>query len=156
MKKESISGYNKTKNDALHYYGSINKVHCPYLKEEVHFNRKGIDHLLYKSDRKRRSRKQQLIRLRLISKAVKIINKSHTLQEYVERDCLARQKINSRWEKRMKRVYYYVFVGIIDNVRLKVVIKEIEGGVKYFYSLYPSWKVKSDGSKKFFFGIFRK
>lgn len=37
-----------------------------------------------------------------------------------------------------------VFVAIMDMIRLKVVIKEIEGGAKFFYSLYPSWRVIID------------
>ncbi len=50
----------------------------------------------------------------------------------------------------MKVVRYYVFVAIINEARIKVIIKEIEGGVKFFYSLYPSWKVTLDinGQKK--------
>lgn len=48
----------------------------------------------------------------------------------------------------MKTVRYYVFVAIIKNIRLKVIIKEIEGGARFFYSLYPSWRVINDESGK--------
>ena len=55
----------------------------------------------------------------------------------------------------MKTVYYYVFVAIVKKVRLKIIIKEIEGGNKYFYGLYPSWwtvKGEIGDIKKFYSG----
>jgi len=45
-------------------------------------------------------------------------------------------------------VRYYVFVAIEKSVRLKIIIKEIEGGEKFFYSLYPSWKTTKDNPQK--------
>ena len=43
----------------------------------------------------------------------------------------------------MKLNNFFVF-GDKKNVRLKIIIQEIEGGVKFFYSLYPAWKVVKD------------
>jgi len=36
------------------------------------------------------------------------------------------------------------------NFRLKIIIKEIEGGQPFFWSVYPSWKITKDsnGNKK--------
>ena len=74
------------------------------------------------------------------------------MQEFDERKIFVRQKINSRWEKRMKVVKYYVFIALLRdcNFRLKIIVKEIEGGQPFFWSIYPSWKVEKDmtGSKK--------
>ena len=72
------------------------------------------------------------------------------MQEFDERRMLVRQKINSRWESRARVVRYYVFVAIINNARIKVIVKEIEGGAAFFYSLYPSWRVEKneDGKKR--------
>lgn len=137
-------------------YGKIGVVHCPYLRDVVHFNRVGFEHLLFKEWNKTRSEIEQYIRLKLLRLAPSIIGKSHTLQEFDERKVAVRQKINSRWETRLKIVRYYVFVAIIKDVRIKVIVKEINGGVKTFHSLYPSWKVvvKNNGerTKKFFSG----
>lgn len=140
MKIDPIK-FNGVKQEVKKYYKSINKIKCPYLKDEVYFNAKGFQHLLSKSWRRGRTRAEQYTRLRLFPLAVKIISKSHTLQEYDKRKILIRQNINSGWQKRTKITRYYVFVAIIKDVRLKVIIKEIDGGVKFFYSLYPSWKV---------------
>lgn len=43
-------------------------------------------------------------------------------------------------------VRYYGFVAITDNLRtkVKIIIKEIEGGKKFFWSIIPFWKAKKD------------
>ncbi len=133
--------FDETRNLAEELYKNAGRIRCPYLDEDVHFNAEGFEHLLFKSWNKSRTRGEQYTRLRLFPLAPLIISKSHTLQEYDERKLFVRQKINSRWEQRMKTVRYFVFVAIVKNVRLKVVVKEIEGGAKFFYSLYPSWRV---------------
>jgi len=129
-------------------YKNIGKIRCPYLCDDVHFNNEGFEHLLFKSWNKTRNRIEQYTRLRLLKLAPEILKKSHTLQEYNECKLFVRQKINSRWEKRIKIVRYYVFIAIIKNARVKIIVKEIEGGVKYFYSLYPSWKVTTNNDGK--------
>ena len=136
------------RKEAEEFYKSIGKIRCPYLNEEVYFGRDGFEHLLFKSWNKTRSRSEQYTRLRLIKVVPEILKKSHTLQEYDERNLMVRQKINSRWIKRMKRVKYYVFIAIIKKSRVKIVVKEIEGGQPFFYSIYPSWRVvkKDDGT----------
>jgi len=78
--------------------------------------------------------------LRILPKVVDIIKYSHTLQEYNEVKIFVRQKINSRWEKMFKTVRYFVFIALLveQNFRLKIVVKEIEGGQPFFWSVYPS------------------
>ena len=143
------SKFEDIRKKAEEEYEKIGKVRRPYLNDYVHFNTIGFQHLLFKNWNKTRLRTEQYIRLKLIKLA-------HTLQEYDERKNFVRQKINSRWETRMMIIRYYVFVAIINNARIKVIVKEIDGGAKLFYSLYPSWKVTVDingqKKKKFFSG----
>lgn len=145
--KISEEKFAKIKNEAKQYYDDLDSVHCPYLNKHVQFNKKGFEHILSKSWNRGRSTIEQYTRLRLLPKVVDVIKISHTLQEYDERNMLVKQKINSRWEKRPKIVKYYVFIAIIISigVRFKVVIKEIEGGLPFFWSIYPSWKKEADG-----------
>jgi hypothetical protein len=70
------------------------------------------------------------------------------MQEFDERPMFVRQKINSRWESKLKVVRYYVFIAIINNARIKIVVKEIEGGEPFFYSLYPSWRIEKNEDGK--------
>jgi len=124
----------RVKIEKLTFYSKIRKVKCPYLQKEVHFNKDGFNHLLSKSWNRGRSIKEQYVRLKLLPQAVNIVKTSHTLQEFDECQIFVRQKINSRWEKRLKRVQYYVFVAFLKDrsLRLKVIIKEIEGGEPFF------------------------
>ncbi|MFA6486240.1 MAG: hypothetical protein WCT40_02640 [Candidatus Magasanikbacteria bacterium] len=148
--------FEKVKNGAKTYYDGLGPVSCPYLKKDVHFNKFGFEHILSKSWNRGRSKIEQYTRLRLLPKVVEVIKLSHTLQEYDERNMLVKQKINSRWEKRPKTVKYYVFIAVMVafGVRFKVVVKEIEGGSPFFWSIYPSWKKEIDcngGMKKVFY-----
>lgn len=147
-----IEKFEKVKKEVREYYGKLNVVYCPYLKTNVHFNEEGFGHLLSKSWNRGRSVMEQYTRLRIVPKVIEIIKIAHTLQEFDERNILVRQKINSRWEKRMKTIRYYVFVALLKehDFRLKIIIKEIEGGKPFFWSVYPSWKVTNDvnGNKK--------
>lgn len=40
-----------------------------------------------------------------------------------------------------KEVVYYEFVAVIGKVRIKIMIKEIVGGDKFFWSIIPFWKM---------------
>ena len=144
--------FKKVKKEAKEFYSQLDKVRCPYLDTEVNFNSEGFEHLLTKSWNRGRSRGEQYMRLRLLPKIVEIIKKSHTLQEYDERNIFIRQKVHSRWEKHLKNIKYYVFISLLieKGIRFKIIIKHIEGGQPYFWSIYPSWRIEKDnnGDKK--------
>jgi len=147
--------FKKVKAEAKIYYKSIGKVYCPYLQRQVSFNAKGFEHLLGKSWDNARSRVDQYARLRLIPVAKEIIALSNTLQEFEERAMYTRGKEKSGWVKLYKMNNYYVFMALSKNkdARFKVVVKELEGGEAYFYSIYPSWKtIKTEkGFDKIFY-----
>jgi hypothetical protein len=136
--------FDNVKTLAEGYYKTIGKINCPYLKDMVAFNAKGLDHIKFKEWDKARSIQDQYVRLRLLKIAPQILQQSHTMQEFFETNKLERQKINSRWESRMIKVKYFGFVAIVNGHRLKVIVKEIEGGNKFFWSLIPFWKTKKD------------
>ena len=134
--------FERVKTEAESFYKSIGDVFCPYLKDKVAFNAKGLDHIKLKEYNKARSVKEQYVRLRLLRYAPIILEESHTLQEFSEMMNFERQKINSRWEQRMVEVKYYGFVAIKDGLRIKIIVKEILGGKKFFWSIIPFWKTR--------------
>jgi hypothetical protein len=149
--------FNQAKIEADAYYRSIGSVKCPYFNNEpVAFNSEGFEHVIFKEWNKTRSQLEQYTRFRLLSLGVSVIKRSGTLQEFDKRNLFVRMKSKNGWNKVMKVVRYYVFVAIFGELRLKVVVKEVEGGQKYFWSIYPSWETKSDingeKKKKFFSG----
>lgn len=136
--------FEQLKKKAEEDYKKIDKIFCPYLKREVHFNVKGLDHIKMKDWNKTRLISDQYLRFKFLMLSPKIIEASHTLQEFWETKSFERQKINSRWEKRLVSVTYYGFVAIINKVRVKVIVKEIIGGQIFFWSIIPFWKHKKN------------
>jgi len=125
-------------------YKKIGKIYCPYFREEISFNDKGIKHLKFKSEGKARERKDQYMRLKNIHIAPLIIKKSSTLQEIHNKKIFVKIRTNTRKEKILKHAIYYGFIAIIEdgnfNKRVKIIIRQIEGGNKHFWSIIPFWK----------------
>lgn len=136
----SDNKFNQVKKESIELYNSLDKVKCPFFSEYVAFNSKGLQHLKFKSWNKTRSTKDQYMRFKLLKYAPDIIRKSHTLQEYCEKRSLERIQINSRWEERAIGISYYGFIAIMNEIRIKIIIKETKGGERYFWSIIPCWK----------------
>jgi hypothetical protein len=73
---------------------------------------------------------------------------SHTLQGINETSTFERQKKHGRWEGPLKHVTYYEFIAVMDRVRTKVIVKQVEGEESYFYSLIPFWRVSEITKKR--------
>ena len=60
------------------------------------------------------------------------------------------QRVKSRgsWIKLLKNVSYYEFVAVLGKIRLKVVVKEIKGGAKFFWTIIPFWKMNPVANKR--------
>lgn len=138
----------KTKKEAEKFYSSINSVYCPYFNEKIAFNSKGLKHLKFKADQQARPRKEQYSRLKLLSFAPEVLKKSHTVQGIWKLKRLEEQKTNNRWEKILKPVIYYEFIAVLENIRIKVIIKEVEGGEKHFWSVIPFWGIDKINKKR--------
>ncbi len=131
-------------NKAEKTYKRIGEIYCPYFKEKVSFNDKGIKHLKFKSESKARERKDQYMRLKNIHIAPLVVERSSTLQEIHSKKIFVKVRTNTRKEEILKQATYYGFVAIIEdgnfNKRVKVIIRQIEGGNKHFWSVIPFWK----------------
>lgn len=139
-----IKHFEKTKKDAEDFYRTIGSVHCPYLKAKISFNAKGLDHIKMKSWNKSRLISDQYMRLKFIKLVPTLLNSSGTLQEHHERQVMERVKTTGKWQFIMKPVTYYGFVAIHNNTKIKIVVKKIENGQPYFWSVIPFWKTKKD------------
>jgi hypothetical protein len=140
--------FDKIKAETENFYKTIGSVLCPYFKEKIAFNAKGLRHLKFKSDQQARSHQDQCVRLKLLYLAPEIIKKSHTLQGIWKIRRFETQNINSRWEHAMKDVIFYEFIAVLDNIRVKVIVKEVQGGEKYFWSIIPYWGIDKINSKR--------
>ena len=124
-------------------YKEIGEVYCPYFKEKIAFNEKGIKHIKFKSLGFARERKDQLMRLKNIHLAPKVLAETHTLQEREHKKEFVEIHTNTKNEKVLKEVAYYAFIAILSDgaveKRVKVVVRQVSGGAKMFWSIIPCW-----------------
>ena len=121
-------------------YKKIGEVQCPFLDDRVAFNALGLDHVKLKAWNHARTEIDQFMRLKLLHLAPEVIKKSHTLQGLEEGNRMERIKIHSRWESRMVHTSYHEFIGVLKGYRIRVIVKKIDSGPYYFWSVIPYWK----------------
>jgi hypothetical protein len=139
--------FNTIREKAEIDYKNIESVFCPYLKLEVAFNSKGLEHIKFKDRNKSRIREDQYIRLKCLILSPRIIEESHTLQGYQQRNEFVEIK-EKKWTHKLKTVNYFEFIAVIRReTRVRVIVREIEGGKPHFWSIIPFWKVDNSGIK---------
>ena len=141
---DKIEQFQKTKQEAENFYKTVNAVFCPYLKSKINFNAKGLDHIKMKSWNKARLVSDQYLRLKFLKLVPEVLIVAGTLQEFHETKNFERIKDIGKWQNIMKPVVYYGFVAIINNIKIKIIVKKIEGGQPYFWSVIPFWKSQKD------------
>ncbi|MFA6524187.1 MAG: hypothetical protein WC264_02345 [Candidatus Paceibacterota bacterium] len=141
--------FNKLKEKNEELYKTIGEAYCPYFKEKIVFNAKGLEHLKFKNKNHARSRDDQYIRLKLLHLAPKILSLSNTLQNFSERRIFELNRSNHRNEKILVDVIYYEFVAVLEEVRVRIIIKKVGTAPKHFWSIIPYWKIdKITGKRK--------
>ena len=55
---------------------------------------------------------------------------------------------DSRWEHVLKDVTFYEFIAVLDNIRIKIIVKEAIGGEKHFWSVIPHWDIDATNSRR--------
>lgn len=83
------------------------------------------------------------MRFKLIALAPEILAASGTLQGISIRNSFERMRVHSRTDIVLKPVSYYEFIAVVRGYRVKIVIKQIEEGEKFFWSLIPFWETNS-------------
>lgn len=51
----------------------------------------------------------------------------------------------------MKDVTYYEFIAVLNSVRVKVIVKEVAGREKHFWSVIPFWGIDKNTSRRVFY-----
>ena len=140
--------FEKVGAEADAFYATIGEVRCPYFGEKIAFNASGLKHLKFKSDMVARSRSEQYARLKLLTLAPQVLSLSRTVQGIWETKHFERIRVHSRTDTILKLVSYYEFIAVLENVRVKVVVKQVDGGQKFFLSIIPYWKIDSVNSRR--------
>ncbi len=111
------------KEKAENFYKNLNSIYCPYFKEKVFFNAKGLEHLKFKRKNHSRAIEDQFIRFRLLELAPKIIKLSKTVQGVSDRKVFELVRSNNRSEYKMVNARYFEFVAVLGDIRTRVVVK---------------------------------
>lgn len=122
------------KEKAKKFFTETASIGCPaFPNEKIHFNSKGLQHLFYKGPRSKRNLKRIAKNVELLPRAVKLLRLMPIPQE---------EDMYALDEKQYK---FWAFEGVVDNRRIKVVIRQIGTGKKHFYSVIPAWRKKRFG-----------
>lgn len=141
MLKFTDEEFRKIKINGEFLYKSLGDVYCPYFKEKISFRASGLEHLNFKKHRKTRPDKDQYMRFKLLQLAPEILRASHTLQGIFETRKFERIRVHGRTDTVMKTVKYYEFIAVIRRNRVKIIVKQIENGNKFFWSIIPFWRM---------------
>ncbi len=142
--------FKKVKEKGEIFYKSIVEIYCPYFKEKILFSSAGLEHLKFKRREKTRLEQDQYMRFKLIHLAPEIIKLSHTLQGSLKINKFERVRSHNRTDMVLKQVSYYEFIALIKRDRVKVIIKQIEDGQKFFWSIIPHWGMDESTKSRLF------
>lgn len=140
--------FNEVCNKAEKFYASIGEVRCPYFGEKIAFNAAGFKHLKFKSDQVARPRSEQYARLKLLALAPQVLSLSQTVQGVSHTKHFERVRVHSRTDIVLRPIVYFEFIAVLESVRVKVVVKQIDGGEKFFWSVIPYWKIDTVNSRR--------
>lgn len=92
--------FDEIKLKAENFYKKIGKLNCPYHRDQVVFNARGLEHLKFKRKYHARvvSEQYKYIRLKLLFLVPRVIESSHTIQGESRIRKFEPIEINSRTE----------------------------------------------------------
>lgn len=104
-------------------------VHCPAFDcEKIVFNAKGINHLIFKGNRSRREESRILTNIRLLPLAIKVLRNTSFWQE------------ENLYPKDGVEYRFWCFEAVVENRRIKVIVRQVGQGNKHFWSVIPAWR----------------
>jgi len=119
------------KKQAEKFFSEHKSVKCPaFSGGKVIFNSKGLSHLFYKGSQKifARSHDETKVRVSLLARALEVLKVMPLAQE------------ESVFVVHGKKVRYWAFEAVINDRRVKVVVRQVGNGKKHFWSVIPAWR----------------
>jgi hypothetical protein len=136
--------YEKIKGQAHNFFQNNQKIQSAALGT-VRLTSDGFLHLIWKGavGHKKRDWKNQLKRFDLLRYLKPILTGMSHYQEYQEIIQTIKIKRQSTTLLEQRKVSYWGFVAVIENkIRIKVILKQIDGGHIVFWSIIPFWNTK--------------
>jgi hypothetical protein len=118
-------GYEKSRRIGQAFYKSIGSIYSPALGENVRFSANGFNHILYRKSNNERDKSSQISRFKSSQKAVELVSISNTYQESEERASIPQASADKRDISKVKVVYYWGLVAILNGIKIKVVLRKV-------------------------------
>jgi len=130
-------------------YAVTKPVRSPALNEDVRFPAEGFNHIIFKSGRHERERESQIMRFKLLPRAIRLIAHANTFQEFEESTKDVEVKTHKRREMRNKIAFYWGIIAIFEGRKIKVILRKIGNGQLHFWSIVPAWTTNKYRDAKF-------
>jgi hypothetical protein len=146
---ESLTEYEKLRDTAQALIAATKPVYSPALDEEVIFNSEGFNHILFRGCRSAREYSSQIMRFKLLPRAIGLIAFANTFQEFEETLKEFEVKIRKKRVKKTKSVRYWGIIAIFEGRKIKVILRRIGQGKLHFWSIVPDWITNKHRDIKF-------
>ncbi len=120
---------NEHKKQIKSIFNKVGVIACPaFGGDKIYFNAKGANHLIYKGNRRQRSANRIKTNIRLLPRAVKLLKLATFWQE------------ESQYDAGNKVYKFWAFEAVVDQRRIKVIVRQVGKGRKHFWSVIPAWR----------------
>ena len=143
-----ISDFDVIKEKGELLYKTIGEIYCPYFKEKISFNARGLEHLKFIQREKARLEIDQYMRFKLLHLAPEVLRLSRTVQGIFQTKHFERIRVHSRTDTILTPVTYYEFIAVLGTSRVKVIVKQIDNTQPIFWSLIPFWGIETSTKKR--------
>lgn len=144
-----LSEYEKLRDTAQALVAATKPVYSPALDEEVAFTAEGFNHILFKGSRSAREYPSQIMRFKLLPRAIRLIAFANTFQEFEETTKEFEVKARKKRVKKAKSVQYWGIIAIFEGRKIKVILRKIGEGKLHFWSIVPAWTTNKHRDAKF-------
>ena len=131
--------YEEAKRRAKELYQKIGTVWCPALNQCISFNRVGFQHLLQK-ERRFLPKSEQLRRFALLPYAKDIVGDYRGSIIYEERKIMRNREADGKIELTTSTMRFWAFTDKRDGEKMRLVIRQVDGGKKHFFSIFQENK----------------
>jgi hypothetical protein len=137
------------KAEAEELYNSVGHVVSPALGGvKIHFTSDGFHHLMNTKNRYPRPQEEWLTKLKYLPRAIDLLRIATTYQEYDVFSENVRIKRKKKKIMAVSEVKYWGIIGIIDNKKVRVVVRKAGNGQHQFCSVMPCWNIQRHGDHK--------
>lgn len=146
---EDLASYTSAKEAAQALYEHAKPVLSPALDETVSFTAEGFNHILFKGKRREREFPSQIMRFKLLPRAIRLIAYANTFQEFEEASREFEVKARKKRVLKVKTIRYWGIIAIFEGRKIKVILRKIGNGQAHFWSIVPAWTTNKHRDAKF-------